>query len=345
MHEGVNTDEVDAAWMRRAVSLAANARLHATPNPWVGAILVTVDGESYEGWTAQDGGPHAERRVLAKAGQAAEGATVYTTLEPCSHVGRSGACTTALIEAGVARVVIGVSDTDEGERGRGAQTLIDAGVKVSGVNASIETLVRNQLEPYLHHRSTGRPYVVLKMAATLDGKTAAPDSSSRWITGAEARQDVHRLRAESDAIIVGAGTVRVDDPSLTVRDFVPGPKTECDDINPRRIVLGPVPTDAQVAPAESWVGELGILLDKLGNEGVVQVLVEGGPHVAGDFHRTGLVDRYVIYIAPALLGGGDGLPVLDGPGVPTMADVWRGDLVSVRQFGNDVRIEVKKPTT
>jgi diaminohydroxyphosphoribosylaminopyrimidine deaminase/5-amino-6-(5-phosphoribosylamino)uracil reductase len=173
--------------------------------------------------------------------------------------------------------------------------------------------------------------VVLKLAATLDGRTAAPDGSSRWITGEAARADAHRLRAESDAVIVGAGTVRADDPSLTVRD-VQGR-------DPLRVVLGKAPADAKVQPALELTGDPGQVLDDLGRRGVLQALVEGGPTVAGEFHRAGLVDRYVLYLAPALFGGDDGRPLFAGPGAPTIADVWRGRIESVERLGDDLRVE------
>ena len=184
-------------------------------------------------------------------------------------------------------------------------------------------VVEDQLRPYLVHRSTGRPYVVLKLAATLDGRTAAPDGSSRWITGAEARRDLHRLRAESDAVLVGAGTLRRDDPELSVR----GDGSSEPERQPLRVVLGRVPAGARARPALELGGDLGAVLDELGRRGVLQLLVEGGAHVAHAFHNQGLVDRYVWYLAPAFLGGDDGFPVFAGPGVPTMAQAWRGRLV------------------
>ena len=173
--------------------------------------------------------------------------------------------------------------------------------------------------------------MVLKLAATLDGRTAAPDGSSRWITGDAARADAHRLRAESDAVIVGAGTVRADDPALTVRDVAGH--------DPLRVVLGRAPAGARVQPALELTGDLGGVLDELGRRGVLQAMVEGGATVAGDFHRAGLVDRYVLYLAPAFFGGDDGRPLFAGAGAPTIDDVWRGRIVSVERLGDDVRLE------
>ncbi|MDH3752821.1 MAG: bifunctional diaminohydroxyphosphoribosylaminopyrimidine deaminase/5-amino-6-(5-phosphoribosylamino)uracil reductase RibD [Acidimicrobiia bacterium] len=330
----------DEPHLRRAAAVATAARLHSSPNPWVGAVVVGVDGSTHVGHTAPPGGPHAERRALDAAGDAARGSTVYTTLEPCSHHGRTPPCTDALIAAGVSRVVIGTVDPDSDVAGVGIERLDAAGIATACAVGTTADLVRAQLAPYLHHRRTGRPYVVLKMAATLDGRTAAPDGTSSWITGAEARADVHRVRAESDAVIVGAATIRVDDPALTVRDFHPSGPTERPDLHPRRIVLGAVPDGARVRPAETYDGDITALVERLGHDGVVQLLVEGGSTVAGEFHRAGLVDRYMVYVAPALLGGDDGLPVLGGSGVPTMGELWRGRMDRVRRLGADVCIEV-----
>jgi diaminohydroxyphosphoribosylaminopyrimidine deaminase / 5-amino-6-(5-phosphoribosylamino)uracil reductase len=323
----------DDRHMARALELAASVRNRTAPNPWVGCVVVAADGaQRWEGATAPPGGPHAEADALSAAGPAAVGSTLFTTLEPCAHHGRTPPCTDAILAAGVARVVIGVVDPDPLVAGSGAARLEAAGLEVTlGVRAGE---VAEQLGPYLKHRRTGRPYVVLKLAATLDGRTAAPDGSSRWITGAEARADVHRLRACSDAVLVGAGTVRTDDPALTVRlDLAPARQ-------PLRVVLGRAPEGARVLPALELSGDLGEVLDELGRRGVLQLLVEGGPRVAHDFHTAGLVDRYVVYVAPALLGGDDGSPVLAGPGAATMDGIWRGRLVAVEQLGPDVKLEV-----
>jgi len=317
----------DQKFMVRAMVLAAGVRTRTSPNPWVGCV---IEPGGFEGATKPPGGPHAEIVALGAAGDAARGATLYTTLEPCAHAGRTGPCVDAIVDAGIARVVVGIEDPDERVRGAGVRALRVAGVSVDvGVG---EDDVRDQLAPYLKHRRTGRPWVVLKLAATLDGRTAAPDGTSQWITGAEARADSHRLRAQSDAVIVGAGTVRADDPSLTARGAAQG-----DD--PLRVVLGKAPAGARVQPAVELSGDLGGVLDELGRYGVLQAMVEGGATVAGAFHRAGLVDRYVVYLAPALLGGDDGRPLLAGPGAPTMADIWRGRLVSVTRLGDDVRLE------
>lgn len=320
----------DEEAMDRALALAASVRPTTSPNPWVGCVLQAIDGRVFEGATQPPGGAHAEAVALAAAGDAAQGATAWVTLEPCSHHGRTPPCADALIRAGVARVVVAVEDPDERVIGAGIARLREAGVEVVlGVGADA---VAEQLAPYRTHRRTGRPWVVLKLAASLDGRTAAPDGSSQWITGAEARADAHRLRAESDAVIVGAGTVRADDPTLTVRD-AEGP-------DPLRVVLGRAPEGAKVLPAVELSGDLGDVLDDLGRRGVLQAMVEGGASVAGDFHRAGLVDRYVLYLAPKLFGGDDGRALFAGPGAPTMGELWAGRIVSVAQLGDDLRVEV-----
>lgn len=317
--------------MDRAIALGAAVRRTAAPNPWVGAVLVTADGTVYEGATAPPGGPHAEATVLAAAGAQTRGSTLYVTLEPCAHHGRTPPCADAIVAAGVTRVVVAIEDPDHQVSGRGLARLREAGVVVEvGLRAAEATA---GLRPYLTQRTTGRPWVVLKLAATLDGRTAAPDGTSRWITGEAARRDVHRLRAESDAVLVGAGTVRADDPALTARDH-PGP-------DPQRVVLGTAPPGARVHPAWELSGPPGEILDELGRRGILQVLVEGGAAVAHQFHAAGVVDRYVLYLAPAFLGGDDGRPVFAGPGAATLAGAWRGRIIDVARLGEDLRVELE----
>ena len=319
---------LDEQHMRLAVTTANDARLRSRPNPWVGAVVVSSSGEVFTGATLEPGNAHAEIVALTAAGNNAIGATLYSTLEPCSHTGRTGPCTTAIIEAGVIRVVVGTLDPDAKVAGSGVQQLRNAGLTVEvGV---LEHDVRAQLAPYLHHRLTGRPFVVLKMASTIDGRIAAADGSSKWITGDTARKRVHQLRAESDAIVVGAGTVRADNPTLTVRD-VHGP-------SPRRIVLGNISPDANIHPCTQWTGSLTELLDTLGNEGVVQLLVEGGARVAASFHRERLINQYIMHIAPVIAGGDNAAGVFAGPAAATMADMWRGRVVSTTNLDGDIEI-------
>jgi len=323
----------DTNYMMQAIEVAASVRMRTSPNPWVGCVIVTADGQAFTGATEAPGGRHAEVVALDAARSAnaqLRGATVYTTLEPCSHQGRTGPCTEALINAQVARVVSAITDPDAQVGGQGFQALRNAGINVEiGLCAD---LVNKQLRSYLHHRTTGRPLVILKMATTLDGQTAASDGTSQWITGELARVAAHQLRAESDAIVVGAGTVRTDNPSLTTR-LVDGP-------SPRRIVLGKVSADAKVHPCLEWDQPLPELLDTLGAEGVLQLMVEGGPTVAASFHRENLINRYVMYIAPAFMGGNDGTALFMGQGAGSINEMWRGTISSVRMVGDDIEIVV-----
>jgi diaminohydroxyphosphoribosylaminopyrimidine deaminase/5-amino-6-(5-phosphoribosylamino)uracil reductase len=294
----------------------------------VGAVVVATDGRQFAGSTQAPGNAHAEIVALAAAGSAAVGSTLYCTLEPCSHTGRTGPCAQAIIDAGVRRVVIGLEDPDRRVNGAGIAMLRQANIDV--VVGVCRDDVTAQLAPYLHHRRTGRPWVVLKMATTLDGRIAAVDGSSQWITGADARRRVHQLRAESDAICVGAGTVRADNPSLTTREY--------DGPSPRRVVLGTVDPAARVHPCLEWNDSLDTLLDQLGDEGVIQLLVEGGPRVARSFHEQRLIDRYVFHVAPALSGGSNAPSVFAGDAATTIDDMWRGRIESVAHLGTDLEV-------
>lgn len=231
-------------------------------------------------------------------------------------------------------MVVGVVDPDEQVSGRGIEAMRVAGIQVD-VGVCAEE-VSAQLAPYLFHRRTKRPFVVLKMAYTIDGRTSAADGTSQWITGQDARRRVHELRAESDAILVGAGTVRADDPYLNVRDVA--------GTSPRRIVLGKIDAGAHVHPCLEYSGELPTLLDQLGGEGVLQLLVEGGPRVAAEFHSQGLVNRYVMHIAPVIAGGDDSNPVFRGLGARTMAEMWRGHFTSSTRLGDDLEIVIEPIT-
>jgi len=329
----MQVDDLQA--MQIAIKAADRARLVSRPNPWVGAVVVAKTGEIFEGSTSRPGLPHAEVMALSLAGESARNATLYTTLEPCCHTGRTGPCTEAIIEAGIERVVIGITDPDYKVSGGGIARLREAGLKVDvGVRAEE---IADQLAAYVHHRKTKRPFVVLKMAATLDGKTAAPDGTSMWITGEDARRRVQQLRAQSDAVLVGAKTVRADDPRLTVRDV--------EGESPRRVVLGDVAPTAKINPCLQWRGPLTELLDHLGGQDVLQLLVEGGPTVAASFHREKLVNQYVFHLAPALSGGGDALPIFSGHGIDTMKDLWRGKLVSTTRIGDDIEIVLEPKTS
>jgi diaminohydroxyphosphoribosylaminopyrimidine deaminase/5-amino-6-(5-phosphoribosylamino)uracil reductase len=320
--------------MALALEVAATARRRSSPNPWVGAALLPADGSTpILGATEPPGGRHAEIVALEAAGAAARDGLLAVTLEPCCHEGRTGPCVEAIIKAGLATVVVAIEDPDPQVAGRGLHRLREAGVEVIvGPGADLAT---EQLAPYLVHRRTGRPQVVLKLAMTLDGRTAAADGSSRWITSPAARAEVHELRADADAVLVGAGTVRRDDPALSARTEPPT------DRQPLRLVLGEVPEGAAVLPAICLGGPLEEVLDELGRRGVLQLLVEGGASVAHDFLAQDLVDRLVVYVAPALMGGDDGSPLLRGPGAPTIEALRRGRFVRIDRVGDDVRMEME----
>ena len=323
------------ALMRRAMHMAQTARIHARPNPWVGAVLVCTNGAVHEGATQSPGNAHAEivaLRFAVAAGDSTVGATLYTTLEPCSHTGRTGPCTEAIIAAGITHVVSAIADPDTKVSGAGFAALRAAGIEVTEGICSRE--VEQQLASYLHHRRTGRPFVMLKMATTLDARTSIPNGP-RWLTSDIARTRVHQLRAESDAIVVGAGTVRDDDPELTVR-LVEGP-------SPRRIVLShsAIDASAKVNPCTAWSTDLESLLDSLGNEGVLQLMVEGGPTVATAFHDQGLINQYVFHIAPIVSGNAEAPGVFIGD---EQQELSQYAVVSTTALGDDVEI-VLQPLT
>jgi diaminohydroxyphosphoribosylaminopyrimidine deaminase / 5-amino-6-(5-phosphoribosylamino)uracil reductase len=324
----------ERAAMVRALELAQTPGVPLGPNPRVGAVLLAPDGTTLAcGFHRGAGTPHAEVDALARAGVRARGATAVVTLEPCNHTGRTGPCSQALITAGVARVVFAQADTNPVAEG-GAETLRRAGVEVEGGLLAAEARAVNRTWTFaVEHR---RPFVTWKLATTLDGRSAALDGTSRWVSSAAARRDAHRLRGECDAILVGSGTVLLDDPQLTVRDE--------DDVDlPRerqllRVVMGhrPVPPDARVLDGAAETLVLATrdpheVLAALFDRGRRHVLLEGGPTVAAAFLQAGLVDDVVAYVAPMLLGAGRS--AVGDLGVTTMADARHLDLVDVTTLG------------
>lgn len=289
----------------------------------MGCVIATVDGQIYEGATEPPGGAHAEVVALRSA-RSAEGASVWVTLEPCAHVGRTGPCADALIAAGVRRVVVGLVDPDPNVAGQGIARLRDAGVTVE---VRDDDAIAHDLRAYLTHRRLGRPFVTLKLAMTLDGRTVSDDPATQWITGPEARADGHRLRAEHDAILVGANTVRVDNPRLTTRD-VAGP-------DPIRVVLGHAPPDAAVHPCLEREGPLEDVLRDLAAHGITSLLVEGGAAVAHSFHAAQLVDEYVFYVANAQVD----------PAAAAVSAAWQLDVLAATPIGNDVRVTLAPKRT
>ena len=325
----------DPALMSRALTLAARGQSTVSPNPMVGC-LIARDGEIVgEGHHERAGGPHAEIVALAAAGEAAAGATAFVTLEPCHHTGRTGPCTQALIDAGVTRVVAAVTDPHP-DAGGGATALRAAGIAVSV--GLLEDQARRLNEVFFHGLATGRPFFVLKAAVSVDGRIAAADGTSQWLTGPEARCAAHALRAAVDAVIVGSGTVLADDPRLTVRlDGYVGPQ-------PLRVVLdrrGRVGADRRVcdgeAPTLLYAGGLDRLPGVLWGRGVRSALVEGGAEVLAAMLQAGLADKLVLHVAPLLLGG-EGRPLLDGPWARTLADAPRLRLAAVEQVGGDAAL-------
>lgn len=321
--------------MRRALELARRGPRGV--NPQVGAVILSPAGAILaEGWHRGAGTNHAEVDALSQLGaDAARGATAVVTLEPCNHTGRTGPCSEALIAAGVTRVLYAIDDPNAVSAGGGAR-LRSAGVSVEAGLLSDEAHVL--LDSWLTVQRLGRPHVTVKWAQSLDGRAAAADGTSQWITGPDARADVHRRRAEADAIVVGTGTVLADDPSLTARiaDGTLYPH------QPVPVVLGerPVPADAAVRrhPLDflQYPGDLTAALEDLRARGVQRVFVEGGPAVAASFVREGLADELLVYVAPALLGG-DKLAVRD-VGVTTVDEALRLSISEIERLGDDLLI-------
>jgi diaminohydroxyphosphoribosylaminopyrimidine deaminase / 5-amino-6-(5-phosphoribosylamino)uracil reductase len=363
----VATNAEAESHMRRALRLADRGLGLASPNPRVGAVVVSGGRVVGEGWHEGPGTPHAEAAAVAAAGDRAQGATLFVTLEPCSHHGRTPPCADALIRAQVARVIMGVRDPNPLVDGRGLDRLAAAGVEV--VEGVLGEQCARVIEGFQRHVRTGRPFVTLKAAASLDGKVAAADGSSRWITGRESRRDAHLLRAAADAVLVGSGTVAADDPSLTVR------LEEFRGRQPLRVVVdgsGRTPAHAAVfdgrAPAlvaatqsvlpavrRRWEGtgaevqvvdeldeegrpSLRRLMELLGKRDVQSVLIEGGPTLSWSAVRQGLVDRLVLYLAPKLIGGRAAPSVLGGGGVATVGDALPLGIVSVERLGDGIKV-------
>lgn len=354
----------DARAMQRALELADRGRFTVSPNPMVGCVIV-ADGEVVgEGWHAEPGQPHAEVAALASAGAKARGATMYVTLEPCTHTGRTPPCVEAVIDAGLRRIAIACADPNPIAAGgadalRGADITVEMGLL--GDDAA------RQNEVYLHAVRAGRPFVWLKSAVSLDGRVAAADGSSQWLTGPAARRRAHELRARVDAVLVGSGTVLADDPQLTVRlDGDDGYRGR----QPLRVVLdgrGRSPVDARVFDAQApsivmvrpgagealrragvCVVEVEVgrddhldpqaVLAALWERGVRSVLVEGGPTVVSAFVDRGCYERVVVHVAPLLLGEHGRPAVFGGP--PTLAAAQRLVLDTVEQVGSDAVLQL-----
>jgi diaminohydroxyphosphoribosylaminopyrimidine deaminase/5-amino-6-(5-phosphoribosylamino)uracil reductase len=352
--------------MRRAIDLALIGRGLVAPNPMVGAVVVSGGDVVGEGHHEGPGLPHAEIVALNEAGDRARGATLYTTLEPCCHFGRTPPCTEAIVRAGIARVVAATTDPNPVVDGRGAAILSSRGIEVElGVLAGPSERMN---AAFSTHVRTGMPYVIWKFAASLDGKVAATDGTSRWISGEEARADAHRLRGWADAILIGAGTAIADDPALTVRDptYRGRPPVRVvvdaagrvqpagalfDDRAPtlvattdrapveRREAWRAAGAEVVVFEAEDGQVPLAALLADLGKRDVQGVLLEGGPTLAWSAVEARLVDAVVAYLAPVLVGGATAPGALGGDGFAPLSEGLGLSIHSVERVGRDIRVE------
>jgi diaminohydroxyphosphoribosylaminopyrimidine deaminase / 5-amino-6-(5-phosphoribosylamino)uracil reductase len=360
-------EKVDTRFMRQALNLARKGLGRTAPNPAVGAVIVQGEKILAKGYHRNAGGDHAEVDALKKMQGRAPGATMYVTLEPCNHVGRTPPCTNAILESGIKRVVIGMRDPNPRVKGGGAKFLAEHHVAVTvGV---LESECRETNEAFVKYAATGRPFVTVKSAQTLDGWTATVRGDSRWITNDRSRRYVHQLRNQMDAILVGVGTVLADDPQLTCR--LNGGKGR----DPLRVVVDThlrTPLNARVLTQNSAAGtvlmagsnvkkstrqsyekgknrvilcptkqgriDLNALLEILGKRMITSVLVEGGAGIIGSLLREGLVDKFYIFKAPKLLGGGDGKPMAEGAGPQMMQQCISLRDLRVKRFAEDILV-------
>ncbi len=359
---------LDARYMRQALELAEKGAGYASPNPMVGAVIVKDGQVVGQGFHEKFGSAHAEVNAIAAAGAKAHGATLYVTLEPCNHKGKTGPCTQAILSAGITRVVIAMPDPNPDVTGGGADFLRSKGVTVK---IGVERPAAERLnEAFIHFIRTQRPFVTAKCAATLDGRLATATGDSKWVTGPAARGVVHELRHRHDAIMVGVDTVLADDPSLTTRrEGQPGR-------DPLRVIIDPkyrLPETAkmlrQSSDAETWVvvdalaesskkerllvagaqllplnahqGQFDMvaLMTALGGKGISSVLIEGGGGLLGSAIRDGVVQKIAFFYAPKLLGGDDGVPICRGNGAAVMADAIEVAGLTTRSLGSDILIE------
>lgn len=346
--------------MKRALTLAAKARGMTSPNPMVGAVLVKDEKIISEDYHRRAGTPHAEALILAEAGEKAHGATLYVNLEPCCHTAkRTPPCTRGIISAGIRRVVAAMSDPNPKVSGCGFRELRNAGIEVS--SGILEEDAKKLNEFYIKHITTGNPFVILKVAMTLDGKIATPEGQSQWITGERARKTVHRLRSSVDAVLTAIGTVKADNPQMTAR--IKGGK------NPVRIVIDPaleISADARIlrTPPETIIVtneknidnyyhlnstgsviyynnllDLRWLMEKLGTKGITSVLIEGGSSLNAHALEDGIVDKVMIFIAPKIIGGKDSFTAVGGRNFRNLEEAYRVKDISIKRFGEDILVE------
>lgn len=363
-----SVEQKQVFFMNEAFEEGLKGRLLAPPNPWVGCVIIKHGEIIARGHHLGPGSDHAEVMALKSAKEESWEATVYVTLEPCPTFGQTPPCCDALIKAGVKKVVIGMLDPDPNVRGRGVANLQQAGIEVEvGV---LDTKIKASLAAYCHHRETGLPFCILKAAISMDGKIAAKDGSSIWITGSLARKDVHLMRAQSQAILVGTTTVLEDGPKLTVRDIEQSFKAPLRVLLDAKGKIKPLGSlfDTSIAPTliatseavdpirkQEWLDhgceviviplnetktrlDLRKLLEELGKRGVVQLLVEGGGKVFSSLIGEKLVDRLVLYMGSCLLGA-EGVSLFSQPKLENMDDAIRMHLKDFTQFGKDVRLD------
>ncbi len=371
----MTTTSADRRHLARAIELAEQGRGHVSPNPLVGAVLVNVDGVIGEGFHRALGSPHAEVEAIRAAGEHdLDQATLYVSLEPCCHQGRTPPCTDAIRDAGIGRVVVASDDPSEHASGRGLGILRDEGVEVVLANGDLAERARLLNQPFRKYARTGRPWVMFKSAMTLDGKVATRGGDSKWISGTESRRRAHHWRAECDAVAVGVGTALTDDPLLTSRLSVPAHPTR----QPRRLVfdsLGRLPLSAQlvrdarrvpltvvvsraapraatdalrsqgaeviVATGENEPARVASALDQIGAAGIASILLEGGPHLAGAFLDADEIDEIRLFLAPLILGGRTARDPIEGEGVEVIADAVRALTLTCDRVGEDLLVSAR----
>jgi diaminohydroxyphosphoribosylaminopyrimidine deaminase/5-amino-6-(5-phosphoribosylamino)uracil reductase len=364
----VAATEIDQKHLYRAIELAATAQGRTSPNPLVGAVIVKGGKVIGEGYHEAAGEPHAERAALAASSEDPAGATMYVSLEPCAHHGRTPPCTDAIVEAKLARVVVASDDPSAKAAGRGLGVLRDEGIQVDVADGEIAEAARLLNQPFRKHARTGRPLVLVKYAMTLDGKVATRTGDSKWISNELSRARAHRWRAESDAVAVGIGTAIADDPLLTARveGVARQPSRVVFDAEARLALDSQLVQSASETPVllicsraasrtqvqaleaagvevstvsgENESARVQAALDLLGDRDVQQLLVEGGPHLAGAFLDAGEVDELRVFIAPVIAGGRSAKPAVEGEGVETIADAARALHTTVERIEDDVLV-------
>lgn len=361
----------DDKYMRLALTLAEQGRGFTSPNPMVGAVVVRDGKVVGQGWHRRAGGPHAEVHALDDAGEKARGAVLYVTLEPCNHTGRTPPCTGKILASGVSRVVVAMADPNPHVTGGGNAALKAHGIEV--VCGVLADQARRQNEVFVKNITTGRPFVVAKCAATLDGRIATRTGDAHWVTGPAARAMVHRLRHELDAIMVGIGTVMADDPQLTTRlpdaagilgkdpvrlildthlrisptarvlrlDSTAETLIICGDLVPSERQRDITRTGVVVLPVATTDGRIDLtaLMGRLADRGITGLLIEGGARVLASALTSGIVDKALFFYAPKILGGDDGVPICAGSGPERMADCLRLHEVTHHRVGEDILVE------